>query len=148
MVDAYDFYIKNFNVNCMPHCPLECDHLEYQITTTFSQYPTRRFVENDLLVNSPFIKSHLFPANEAYDYALVKESVLSLNVYFDDLSYTEYNQYAKTKLSDLISNVGGITGVFVGASLLSFIEIVETAIELVSILASRNSVPRKVQPSA
>jgi hypothetical protein len=77
---------------------------------------------------------------------LIKESVLSFNIYYEDLSYVEYRQSPKTRLADLISNIGGIVGVFIGASFLSFVEIVECAIEVVLILKSAKKHTKQIQP--
>ena len=55
-------------------------------------------------------------------------------VYYDDLKYTLITQQPKTLLVDLVPNIGGILGLFVGTSFLSFVEIIELIIELIYIL--------------
>jgi hypothetical protein len=145
LVEAYDEYMKNMKKLCLPYCPLECDHQIYQKTITFTKYPTRKYAEQLLLTN-PFIQSKIYSSNRTISYELIKESVLSFNIYYEDLSYVEYRQSPKTRPADLISNIGGIVGVFIGASFLSFVEIVECAIELVLILKSAKKHTKQIQP--
>ncbi len=55
----------------------------------------------------------------------------SLAFYYEDLKYQQIDQIAKTLFSDIISNVGGTLGLFIGVSLLSFIEIFEVFAQLI-----------------
>jgi hypothetical protein len=48
-----------------------------------------------------------------------------LNVYYDQLSYTQISKDAKLDLVDLISGIGGLLGLFLGMSFLSFTEFIE-----------------------
>jgi len=124
--EAHDYYVKNINKLCMQDCPLECDTIEYQIATTYSHYPSMNYAKEELM-NRPLIKSKL-TNDSKLNYELIRQSVLSLNVYYDDFLYAEYSQSPKGEIPDLVSNVGGIVGVFIGASLLSFVEIFEVLI--------------------
>ena len=133
----YNRYLRKISAICSPYCPLECNSNEYQITTTFSQYPTRQYAEQNLIKN-PVIASKF--QNEKLIYETIKQSVLSLNIYYDDLSYTESVESPKLEIVDLVSNIGGVMGVFVGASLLSFFEIIEVIIEVFAILFKKTKV--------
>ncbi len=57
-----------------------------------------------------------------------KHDTLKFKVYFKELKYTLMSQQPQMELSNLISNTGGILGLFLGISFLSFIELVELAI--------------------
>ena len=133
----YAFFVTNMKELCTQYCPLQCDSMIFQITTIASSYPSIQHATSDLMSNS-LIKSKFINENLTFD--LIKQSVLSLNVYYADLSYMEYSQKAKTTLIDLVSNIGGITGVFIGASFLSILEIFEALIEVLTIFFSRNKV--------
>jgi hypothetical protein len=54
-------------------------------------------------------------------------------VFYDRLSFNEITEKPSFTFVDLISNVGGTFGLFIGISLLSFLEIVEIIYELLSI---------------
>lgn len=66
----------------------------------------------------------------ADSHSLAKQSLLALNVYFDDLKYTLISESPKTSIFDLIANIGSALGLFIGISLLSFFEILEYILEL------------------
>jgi len=60
-----------------------------------------------------------------------------LRVYFDELKYTKYSEMPKTEPFSFISEMGGILGLFVGCSFVSFFEIVELFIEIYFILFNK-----------
>ena len=43
---------------------------------------------------------------------ILERNLVSLNVYYDELSYTIIEELVKTELSDIISNVGGTLGLY------------------------------------
>ena len=120
-------------IECNQYCPLECYSISYELTSSFSSYPTRNYAKKSLL-NNTIITSKF--QNETLTYDLLKESVLSLNIYYDKLTYTGITKDAKTELIDLISNIGGLLGLFLGISFLSFVEIIEIIIETLIIMLS------------
>ena len=60
--------------------------------------------------------------------------------HFKNLEYTSIEQLAKMSLSDLISNIGGNLGLFIGISFLSFAEIIEILIEVLIFLINKNKI--------
>lgn len=103
-------YKKNFIKNsilekCSEYCPLECNSISYQ--TSYSIAP----------ITTPII----FNQTE-------------LNIYYREAKYTLIKQKPKIELFELISNAGGILGLFIGISFLSFIEFVEIFIEILYLL--------------
>ena len=52
-------------------------------------------------------------------------SYFSFVVFYKNLNYVLITEKPNMELADLISNIGGILGVFLGVSFLSFIEIIE-----------------------
>jgi hypothetical protein len=140
-VNAWYTYISNDYISkyCIQYCPLECYVTNYQITTTFSNYPTYNYALNSLMTN-PIITSKF--QNETLTYDLIKQSVLSLNVYYDQLAYTQISKEAKLEIVDLVSGIGGLLGLFLGMSFLSFAEFIEMIIETLVIIFKR---PRAIR---
>jgi len=132
----YTFH-SNISRNCVQCCPLECFSINYQITTSFTNYPIYNYASNSLMTN-PIITSKF--QNETLTYDLIKESVLSLNVYYDKLAYTQISKDAKLESVDLASNIGGLLGLFLGMSFLSFAEFIEMIIEVLIIILKRSKV--------
>jgi len=122
-----NFYISNFT-ECLPLCPLECDTQEFKISTSFLNYPHLSKVNG--LLNNPIIKSKYENISNVTVNQL-RESVASVAIYYDDLSYTVISKKPAMILLDLISAIGGIMGIFLGISFLSFLEIIEFIILII-----------------
>ena len=63
-----------------------------------------------------------------------------INIYYQSLKYTSIIQLPKTKPKQLVSNLGGYLGLFVGLSFVSLFEIVEIIFEIVFILRGNTKV--------
>nr|XP_011440507.2 FMRFamide-activated amiloride-sensitive sodium channel isoform X2 [Crassostrea gigas] len=73
---------------------------------------------------------------------LIHQNLLRLNVYLEDLSVIEFKQMADYDIADLLSDIGGTLGLWMGISILTIMELVELAIRLVAILfKSENRYP-------
>ena len=112
--------------NCI-ECPNECDTIVYELSTSFGKYPTRDYSE--YLVRNSFLRT-IFSDVQA-NYSAIRKSVAAVNVFYSELKYTEIRQQPKATLVDLICGVGGILGLFVGASFLSIVELLEASIAVV-----------------
>jgi hypothetical protein len=137
---------------CGNLCPKECDSTEYSITTSSSDFPSDEYVKR--LLNYTFIKRK-YTENSSIE---LKSNLLSFSIYYSDLKYTEISQSPKYTLSDLISGIGGnlgkrillkffyfqqdglisklilFKGLFVGASLMSLLEIIDFFMKIWAII--------------
>ena len=78
------------------------------------------------------------------DYSLLKPSVLSLEIFYNfDTKIIDYN--VKCSIHDIISDIGGILECFLGASLISMVEIIELLIEIVFKILNRKTKPVQIQ---
>jgi hypothetical protein len=75
-----------------------------------------------------------FPANYTITHEDLLKNMIAINVYYNDLKYTQISQIPKTNIIDLISNLGGILGLFIGISFLTFGELAELIMEIMFIL--------------
>lgn len=114
--------VKNL---CYKHCPLECEFTNYQLTMSSSNYPTRLF--SDFILET---KNRTILNNTVSTHEEVRENLVSVLIYFDELKYTFISESESITSTALISNIGGTLGLFMGMSLLSFIEIIELLIEI------------------
>ncbi len=122
-------FIANFQENikfevCPNYCPLECDSFTYDISLkvqpvlgsgNFSSYNETESL-NEF---SEFISFENFSKN-----------FYSVSVFYDDLKYTLISQQPKTEIFGLLSNMGGILGLFLGLSAVSFLELFEIVMEV------------------
>ena len=106
---CYNKFIDNFNNKYLDqmfseHCPLECDTFNYDISI-----------------------------NSRTSQTLSEKNSVGIYVYYEDLKYTLISQQPKIQFIDLISNIGGSLGLFVGISFISFLELFEILIEIIFI---------------
>ena len=97
-----------FYQSCISLCPPECDSIKYETFYSFTKFDTTDTRKTD-------------------DYA-------TFAIYFNSLDYTVIDQIPKMNGLDLISNIGGNLGLFIGISFLSLAELIELFIEILIIL--------------
>ena len=103
------------NEYCEPKCPLECDNIQYNTESSYSNMRT----SDDLSK---------------------KDTNLSLIIFYNSASYTTIEEMEKTDLIDLIANIGGTLGLFLGLSVLSFVEIFELFGKILFFYLKKNSI--------
>ena len=100
-----EFTGKNVT-ECEQNCPLECESVKYD-----SQITSFKLDTNYFLINRS--KS--------------SESYASLNIFYPYLEYTLIVETPKVSPIDLVANLGGVLGVFLGLSIFNFVELLELA---------------------
>lgn len=126
-IDKIDF---NFDV-CFEHCPFECSTTKYDVTISYNDYPTFNYFWD--LINQDLDYYADILNVETLDFDLFENSFASLFIYYDELKYTDVIDSPNMLLPDVIANIGGTLGLFVGISLLSFVEIIEIVINFLII---------------
>jgi hypothetical protein len=126
-----DSCLDQFNNNfkqiekCSHLCPLECDQYSYEIFHTPHKIIGSGRINK---FNDDYIYS-ILPEFQTYEN--VSKTYYLINVYYEDLKYTLISQQPKIELFGLISNLGGILGLFIGFSFISCLELFEVLAELV-----------------
>ena len=69
---------------------------------------------------------------------------ISLTIFYEEMSYTDYYEVPKTTVFDLVSTFGGVFGLFLGFSLLSFVEIVTLIFNIIALFVVSKAVRNKV----
>ena len=124
----YHFF-KRFTINinnyCSKFCPPECNKMVYTYTTYNAQFPTKYYAEHFI---KDFLKSKN-PNSSNIDYKTIQDSNLAVSIYFKDIKYNLVQELLETSKFNLLSQIGGTMGMFLGASILSFFELFEIIIE-------------------
>ena len=107
-------------------CPLECDTSGFTYSLSFAQLSKAYFLNKMKKMNEDF----KYKNDEYLNYI----SVVSFKIYYMDLKETLIIHDIKTQLADLIANLGGTLGLFLGLSFLSFIEIFEILFQSIIII--------------
>jgi hypothetical protein len=84
------------------------------------------------ILNNPKIKAK-YPLDHNITLEDLRSSLVAFNIYFDSFKLTRIRQMPKRDILDLISNFGGILGLFLGLSFLSFAEIIQAICEILTI---------------
>ncbi len=114
---------NNFQAMCSQFCPIECSRQAYSVATSFSKFPMLKYAADKM--------NNLNARFGGYDF-LKNSNFLAVNIYYKDLTYSIIREEPKTGIFDLISNIGGLLGLFVGMSLLSLGEILEILFEMIA----------------
>ena len=125
--DEYD-KINNFLFDypkCYLPCPYECETVTFEASTSYAQYPTYNYYVNETLTNLKYYNTLYKDDNISYGEFI--KGIGKVFVYYESLKYTEISSDPAWEIMDLIANVGGTLGLFLGVSLLSFVEFVELA---------------------
>ena len=109
-------------------CPVECERTYFTYLPTYSQFPTLKY--SSYLLESDLITTK-YPNITTYED--LKKNVARIEIFFDEMKETVIEESVKTEMSDLISNLGGTLGLFLGLSFLSLIEFVEVFLQAILI---------------
>ena len=113
---------------CEPNCPLKCKTTEFKYQMSYMTFPT----------NAYFKERNFSILNVTRDFNILKDSVLRLTVGYKTLNEKIITKTAKYAFGDLIGQIGGILGCFLGASLISLIEVIELFIKIALKIVSAN----------
>jgi hypothetical protein len=94
------------------NCPEECDSIKYETLHSITKFSTQYELFKMLQI----------------------ENFVYFTVYYESLQYTVIDQIAQMNVFDLISNIGGNLGLFIGISFLSFAELIELLVEIICII--------------
>ena len=117
------FFLQNY---CAEYCPLECDSIEFQIST----YNQIRF--NQGKISDTTKKKNLISKYDTFEE--FRNHSLRVYIYYDSLKYVLISQYPKIEVYNFISNIGGIFSLFFGISFISFIELIEIIVEVINLI--------------
>lgn len=74
----------------------------------------------------------------------MKTSILKVSIYYDDLRYTFVEETPAIDFVTLIGVIGGQFGLFMGASFLSFAEVIEMLINLLRVMAKYKKLKNQI----
>ena len=109
--------------NCQRLCPAECVQSVFQMTITQYKYPYSEAYVNTTLRNKQQLLDRY--ANQSDFQLRLAENVAEFSVNYDSLSYIEIMEEPKMSWEDLVGYLGGLLHLFLGMSLLSFVELIE-----------------------
>jgi hypothetical protein len=119
---VYENKTRLIQEKCENECPLECDYTSYDWSMSSLVYPSVPYF-NSIRKNSKFYSNFTF--------AEYKESHSMINIFFESVEYTEIVETPMISFLDLISNLGGVLGIFLGFSIFSLVELIELILKFI-----------------
>jgi len=110
----------------LDYCPLECDTYSFDIHKDLVITP-----RNGNIKSSKSLFGITYPLFNTFENA--SQNFYGIRVFYQDLKYTLISQQPKIEVFGLISNLGGILGLFLCFSFLSILELFEVVAELLYI---------------
>eukprot|EP00794_Sanderia_malayensis_P005438 gene5438-6117_t len=113
-----------FDNNKMYTCPLPCVIDTYLPTLSFAHYPSNKFA--DKLANETNITG---TTTEKRRY--IRDNYLQVVIYYSELSYELMEQLPSYDLMVLLGDIGGQLGLFLGSSVLTYVEFFDCLIMVI-----------------
>ena len=115
LLEAFQDNDFNVNYNCVHLCPLECDSIFFNMPRV-----ERILSDHDF----DYYTKRYLNKSDGYE----KENILIIKIQYKGMSYVHMSQTAKMTNTDLISNIGGVLGVFLELSFFSVYRMIEMLI--------------------
>ena len=114
-----------FKENCYPLCPLECS------TTQYKTYQTSNLFDPEIYLDVVRERTNFLSEydDQTLSDAAIRSGLVKVNIYYESLSYTQVQETVKINEVSLIATIGGFMGMFLGASLMTFVEIFDIMIK-------------------
>ncbi|GMT02582.1 hypothetical protein PENTCL1PPCAC_24756 [Pristionchus entomophagus] len=117
---------SGFNlINDCPDCKQPCEVQSYSVTVSTAQWPSNEYKPAECTTSNqtgqPWITPGE-PANEQLCLAWYKVNTLMVEVYYERMNYQILSESAAYTIVNLISDIGGQIGLFLGMSIISVIE--------------------------
>ena len=126
------FIVQDENQLCKEYCPLECDSAYLDFSISIDGFPSAEYYQVLLGRNITVQNYDGNVANVSRE--RIESDTLAVSIYFDDFMYTATLVTPKYSYVDFLSNFGGIMGVYIGVSYLSFFEFFDFMINSLMII--------------
>ncbi|KAL9982339.1 hypothetical protein ACROYT_G004369 [Oculina patagonica] len=137
-----EFGVSSKKNECEKNCPEPCEQVEYKTSFSYSGLQREALIEHlmSLLNGSEklsvdrAIYEPLLNMTKAEREKYIDDNIVSLDIYFEDLSYDIIEQTPLYEIWALIGNLGGTFGLFLGMSLLTLLEFLDFTFRRISCL--------------
>ena len=139
---ANSFYYGVFNVgdfiakNCLDKCPLECNKQRFDNYQSFYKYPDLTYVQETLQKNAHLIRKY---SNQTDFTRKLATNVVQFSIFYDTLTYHQAKEEVRITWDILLSILGGHLHLFLGMSLMSFVEIGELLVRMLAYVKCRGN---------
>nr|XP_019920401.2 amiloride-sensitive sodium channel subunit alpha [Crassostrea gigas] len=126
--EEYVYYqIEENKINC--GCESACRETVYKNTLSGRVWPKDSYYRQELLNLTCSKRNHTYCSKYDSDINL-KDNFLKTVIYYEDLNFEEISEEPLYDGFRFLSDIGGTLGLFLGASILSFVELVQLMVEI------------------
>jgi hypothetical protein len=133
------FKTTNFNGKYdkyLSYCPFECHTVSYSYAISNLFFPNYDYYLYELGRNQAYYERLFETRNVTYD--MFKSSFAKVKIFIQELQYTKIAESPTKLFVDFLADLGGLLGIFMGLSVMGFMEIFDLLIRvLVSIHTNR-----------
>ncbi|CAM9304549.1 unnamed protein product [Lampetra fluviatilis] len=113
----YDMYIKE-ELKCIQVCRQICSETEHEVTLSLADWPSK--ASKGWLLRA-LSEERGLPANDT----LKPSDIAIVNIYFKDLTQKTISESPASSIVTLLSNLGGLLGLWLSCSMLCVVEVLE-----------------------
>ncbi|CAF0885554.1 unnamed protein product [Brachionus calyciflorus] len=117
---------------CYKECPLECEGMKFEKTVSFNQFSNDKWIE--------YMQNYDKHDSIYFNKTINSDELAAVRIYYETISYTNIEEKPTTMFVDLLSSIGGVAGLFLGVSVLSFVEIIECLMQIIFIMINYKKV--------
>ncbi|XP_038073616.1 uncharacterized protein LOC119741792 [Patiria miniata] len=131
-------------LNC--ECPIACNETTYTKAVSSTHWPSERYEEHlqRRLQEDP---DSAFAARMASSEESTNKNLVRVRVYFEELNYQSILERPLYTFPNLLGNVGGLLGLYIGVSFLTLAEVVALIFHIFKYLGRKLFVKEKVSPT-
>ena len=122
------FQQKRFNGKYDSACPLECFVADLTYKSSLESFPAYHYANYLLNSNKNFTTSLWLHKELKVDD--IVDSISRVNIYYDKIGHEVLQEVATMTVLNLLANTGGMLGLFLGSSILTFAEIIQVLIQI------------------
>ncbi|KAG5836446.1 acid-sensing ion channel 1 isoform X2 [Anguilla anguilla] len=130
---ALDFLVEKDNDYCV--CETPCNMTRYNKELSFVRIPSK--------ASSKYLAKK-FNKSEQY----IADNILVLDIFFEALNYETIEQKKAYEIAGLLGDIGGQMGLFIGASILTILELFDYLYEVIKFKLCRCSKKKSKQSSS
>ena len=110
---------------CYEKCPLECEGMWFDKTISINKFSNPSFEES--------LQNYFLNESPSSNKSINSNDLAYVNIFFKSFNYVSITENPTLTLIGLFSNIGGIAGLFLGSSVLTFVELIEILIQILLI---------------
>lgn len=116
-------------LDCDTDCPVPCSELIYKTSMSMAEWPSEGF--QDVLYNRVIKRKNAAAQNQKSEGPeFLNRNFLQVKVFYERLNFQEVQEYLSYKGINLIADIGGQLGLWIGISVLTCCEVLELVLLL------------------